>query len=123
MERKQISKNGTCISAIDMIPLLTLVVLLSPLQAFSQQTVSSSWRKPNITVSRTDRRRRVEALDTTGLFPDPADLYGVSGALYSQLAEFDLATNQRKYAAALEQYFSLAADNLGQYGAENFTGE
>jgi hypothetical protein len=40
------------------------------------------------------------------------------------LAEFDLASNQTKYAAALQQYFLLAAENLGELGGvQNFTGE
>jgi hypothetical protein len=52
------------------------------------------------------------------------DSYGVSGAFYSQLAEFDLATNQTKYADTLQQYFSLASTTLSQqFQAQNFTGE
>jgi hypothetical protein len=39
------------------------------------------------------------------------------------LAEFDLATNQTKYADTLEQYFSLASTTLSAFQAENFTGE
>jgi hypothetical protein len=49
---------------------------------------------------------------------------GKSGALYSQMAEFDLATNQTKYADTLQQYFSLASSTLSQqFQAQNFTGE
>jgi hypothetical protein len=34
--------------------------------------------------------------------------YDVAGILYSQLAEFDLATGQRKYEDTLLKYFPLA---------------
>ncbi|KAJ6554697.1 hypothetical protein B0H19DRAFT_1029835, partial [Mycena capillaripes] len=51
------------------------------------------------------------------------DAYGTAGVLYSQLAEFDLATNQTKYADTLEQFFSLASTTLSGFQAENFTGE
>ncbi|KAJ6492165.1 hypothetical protein C8R45DRAFT_1137275 [Mycena sanguinolenta] len=115
-----------------MISLLPLTAFVLPFLATAQQ----SWRDPNITASRADRVSIAETAiaetitfldNTTGLFPDPvtmaADSYGTSGAFYSQLAEFDLATNQTKYANDVQQYFLLAAENLEQYGATNFTGE
>ncbi|KAJ7648816.1 hypothetical protein DFH06DRAFT_1332411 [Mycena polygramma] len=114
-----------------MIPLLLSTVWLLSFQVVAQQAVST-WRKPNVTTSRADRVNLAEAaikesiaqLDTsTAQFPDAGDSYGFAGAFYSQLAEFDLATNQSKYGSILEQYFLLATENLGQYGAENFTGE
>ncbi|KAJ7342472.1 hypothetical protein DFH08DRAFT_874337 [Mycena albidolilacea] len=107
-----------------MIPLLCSTVLLLPITTLAQQA-SAAWRKPNVTVVRGDRISIAEAaieegiafLDTSkALFPDPDNSYGLSGAFYSQLAEFDLATNQTKYAAALQQYFLLAAENLGELG-------
>ncbi|KAF8189565.1 hypothetical protein K438DRAFT_1971679 [Mycena galopus ATCC 62051] len=84
-----------------MTALLTFGILVLPLHSIAQQ----SWRSPNINVLRADRvttaetaiEKAVTFLDnTTGLFPDPGDSYGFSGAFYSQLAEFDLATNQTK---------------------------
>ncbi|KAJ7828464.1 hypothetical protein B0H14DRAFT_3466303 [Mycena olivaceomarginata] len=105
------------------IPLLysTACFLSACLPAIAQQA-SSSWRKPNI-VSHADRvslagaaiEEAVVFLDrTTGLFPDPGDSCGLSGTFYSQLAEFDLAINQTKYASAAQRYFLLAAENLGE---------
>ncbi|KAJ6458195.1 hypothetical protein C8R45DRAFT_1183631 [Mycena sanguinolenta] len=122
------SPFGTWIEIVDMISLLTLTAFVQFFPATAQQ----SWRDPNITVSRADRVNIAEAAiaeaitfldNTTGLFTDPAYSYGVSGAFYSQLAEFDLATNQTKYANDVQQYLFLAANNLEQYGAVNFTGE
>ncbi|KAJ7796986.1 hypothetical protein B0H14DRAFT_3143605, partial [Mycena olivaceomarginata] len=117
-----------------MFPIPTLTVWLYVFHAVCQgQQASSLWRKPNVTMSRADRVSVAEAalekaitfLDTSNaLFPDPGDSYGVSGAFYSQLAEFDLATNQTKYADTLQQYFSLASTTLSQqFQAQNFTGE
>ncbi|KAJ7145588.1 hypothetical protein C8R44DRAFT_755550 [Mycena epipterygia] len=61
--------------------------------------------------------------NSNALFPDPGDTYGNSGQFYSQLAEFDLATNQTKYRETLQQYFQLANETLAeQFGAPNFTG-
>jgi hypothetical protein len=52
------------------------------------------------------------------------DSYGLAGILYSQMAQFDIATNQNKYGDDLAQYFLLASTTLSdQYQAENFTGE
>ncbi|KAJ6552988.1 hypothetical protein B0H19DRAFT_1263414 [Mycena capillaripes] len=114
-----------------MISLISAALLLF-LPAIAQQ-VDSSWRKPNITVPRSDRIAIAEAaieaaaifLDTTNaLFPDPGDSYGLAGAFYSQLAEFDLATQQTKYADDVAKYFLLAPQGLGQFnGLSNFTGE
>ncbi|KAJ7769010.1 hypothetical protein B0H16DRAFT_1518905 [Mycena metata] len=115
-----------------MLLLPTLTVWLYFFHAVCRgQQASSFWRKPNVTVSRTDRVSLAEAalqkaitfLDTTAQFSDAADTYGTAGVLYSQLAEFDLATNQTKYADTLEQYFSLASTTLTGFQAANFTGE
>ncbi|KAK7053592.1 glycoside hydrolase family 76 protein [Favolaschia claudopus] len=111
-------------------PFILGVLLASLLRAVAQQ-VPTSWRKPNITVSTADRASVAEAaiqeaitfIDTTkGLFPDPGNSYGASGAFYSQLVEFDMATNQTQYESLVGQYFLLAAENLGGLGATNFTG-
>ncbi|KAF7362721.1 Glycoside hydrolase family 76 protein [Mycena venus] len=112
----------------------TLTVWLYVFHAVCQgQQASSLWRKPNVTMTRADRVSVAEAalekaitfLDTSNaLFPDPSDSYGMSGAFYSQLAEFDLATSQTKYADTLQQYFALASTTLSQqFQAQNFTGE
>jgi hypothetical protein len=34
------------------------------------------------------------------------DAFGITGNLYSQMAEFDIATNQTNYGKQLEQYFA-----------------
>ncbi|KAK7023262.1 glycosyl hydrolase family 76-domain-containing protein [Favolaschia claudopus] len=111
-------------------PFISGILLASLLRTVAQQ-VPTSWRKPNITVSPADRVSLAEAaiqeaitfIDTTnGLFPDPENSYGGSGAFYSQLVEFDMATNQTQYESLVEQYFFLAAKNLGGLGATNFTG-
>ncbi|KAJ7813049.1 hypothetical protein B0H14DRAFT_3751419 [Mycena olivaceomarginata] len=106
---------------LDMIPLLCSTVLLLPITTLAQQA-SAAWRKPNITVVRGDRISIAEAAIEEGI----TFLDNFQGPLprSRHLAEFDLATNQTKYAAALQQYFLLAAENLGQLGGvQNFTGE
>ncbi|KAJ7854532.1 hypothetical protein B0H14DRAFT_3449531 [Mycena olivaceomarginata] len=82
-------------------------------------------RADRVSVAEAALEKAITFLDTSNaLFPDPGDSYGVSGAFYSQLAEFDLATNQTKYADTLQQYFSLASTTLSQqFQAQNFTGE
>ncbi|KAF7296752.1 Glycoside hydrolase family 76 protein [Mycena indigotica] len=92
----------------------------------------SSWRKPNINTSLKDRVSLAQAaisqaigqLDTTNsMFPDPSNTYSISGAFYSQLAEFDQLTNQSQYAANLGGYYGSAKTLLQQqFGAANFTG-
>ncbi|KAF7365901.1 Glycoside hydrolase family 76 protein [Mycena venus] len=120
-----------CSQTVDMTPLFISTALLLPLRSLAQQA-SSSWRKPNITTSRDDRVSVAEAaiekalvfIDATnGQFSDPGDSYGLGGTLYSQLAEFDLATNQTKYADVLQRYFLAAGESLGQYEVVNFTGD
>ncbi|KAJ7773512.1 hypothetical protein B0H14DRAFT_2965821 [Mycena olivaceomarginata] len=95
----------------------TLTVWLYVFHAVCQgQQASSLWRKPNVTMSLADRvsvaqaalEKAITSLDTTtALFPDAMD--GKSGALYSQMAEFDLATNQTKYADTLQQNYGHGA--------------
>jgi hypothetical protein len=41
--------------------------------------------------------------------------YIIAGDLYSQLAEFDIATNGTKYQDAFEQYFPLAQTNRANF--------
>ncbi|KAJ7827105.1 hypothetical protein B0H13DRAFT_1917816 [Mycena leptocephala] len=96
------------------------VLLLIVIRAASQ-VASPSWRQPNITTLRAERVRLAgAALDTAldrlgadGLFP--ADPFAITGNLYSQLALFDLATNQTKYERALDQYFQIVLSNAANF--------
>ncbi|KAJ6520988.1 hypothetical protein DFH09DRAFT_1287310 [Mycena vulgaris] len=100
-----------------MVAFSPFVILLLALPAFpvAGQVAHTSWRKPNVTTSITDRVTLAEAAlekaigmlnSTTGLF----DGVGPGGAafLYGEMAEFDLFTNQTKYGTTLQQYFPLA---------------
>ncbi|KAJ7124370.1 hypothetical protein C8R44DRAFT_852259 [Mycena epipterygia] len=87
----------------------------------AQQT-PLSWRKPNITSSFPDRvsiagaaiEKAVAFIDsTTAQFP--GESYGVAGTFYSQLAEFDAATNQTKYATGSQFLRGIINDGLN-YG-------
>ncbi|PBK86085.1 hypothetical protein ARMGADRAFT_999255 [Armillaria gallica] len=78
-------------------------------------TPSSSWRSPNITLSRDDRisiassalEKAVSMLNqSNGQFSD--GIYGAAGRLYAQMAEFDRLTNQTNYKDDLKKYFTLA---------------
>ncbi|KAF7290160.1 Glycoside hydrolase family 76 protein [Mycena indigotica] len=108
------------------LPLL-LVALVVVVAQVASQLLGASWRKPNITTSLEDRIRlaqgalsqAISQLDSATLaFPDPATTYGLSGALYSQLAEFDQLTNQSRYAITLGGYFGSAK----AVTAANFSG-
>ncbi|KAJ6577848.1 hypothetical protein B0H19DRAFT_932059 [Mycena capillaripes] len=71
-------------------------------------------QRPNITTSLVDRIGIASAgLEKTisQLGPDAqfdGQSLGYAGQLYSQMAEFDIATNQTKYADSLTKYFLLA---------------
>ncbi|KAJ7238219.1 hypothetical protein C8J57DRAFT_1478711 [Mycena rebaudengoi] len=72
-----------------------------------------NWRKPNITTSSPERVSIVGAaldqaighLSPSGQFDGQP--YDVAGRLYSQMAEFDLATHQTKYQDTLEKNLQL----------------
>ncbi|KAJ6550008.1 hypothetical protein B0H19DRAFT_1160240 [Mycena capillaripes] len=100
-------------------PHLTMALLLSPAGVLlltrarvSDQVASSAWNS-NISVSTADRIRlagaaldvAIDRLSADGLFDD--EPYGIAGNLYSQMAQFDIATNQTEYATALAQYLQL----------------
>ncbi|KAJ7167973.1 hypothetical protein C8R46DRAFT_996167 [Mycena filopes] len=78
------------------------------------QLASPSWRKPNITMSPADRINVAEAAIEKAismLSPDAqfdGQSLGYAAQLYSQMAQFDIATNQRKYVDTLKQYFLKA---------------
>ncbi|KAK7439987.1 hypothetical protein VKT23_017240 [Stygiomarasmius scandens] len=87
------------------------------LNGASSQTFipSSSWRKPNIITSpseRVDIARAALELAISHLNISDAQFdgrpFGVAGILYAQMAEFDLLTNQTKYQSDLKNYFSMA---------------
>ncbi|KAK7030960.1 hypothetical protein VNI00_013907 [Paramarasmius palmivorus] len=75
---------------------------------------SSSWKNPTITLSQGDRvaiardgiQQTIAALGNNGQFDD--SFYGTPGRFYSQMAEYDLATNQSTYKDQLLQYFAKA---------------
>ncbi|THV03949.1 hypothetical protein K435DRAFT_962088 [Dendrothele bispora CBS 962.96] len=77
-------------------------------------TPSSSWRKPTITISPEQRENiasaaleeAIDHLNSAAQFD--GESYGSAGALYSQMAEFDLLFNQTKYRDQLKSYFPLA---------------
>ncbi|KAJ7190663.1 hypothetical protein GGX14DRAFT_603883 [Mycena pura] len=78
------------------------------------ELASSSWRKPNITISLEDRISIASAAIETAiskLGPDAqfdGQSLGYAGQLYSQMAEFDIATNQTKYEDTLKAFFLKA---------------
>ncbi|KAJ7617776.1 hypothetical protein FB45DRAFT_1102990 [Roridomyces roridus] len=101
------------------------------LRSVVAQAAPSSWRKPTLNMSQSDRvslatagiQKTLTFLVDSGLFGDPDDTYGNGGTFYSQLAEFDVATNGSTYSTPLGAYFELANQYLGTIGVVNFTGE
>ncbi|KAF8166997.1 hypothetical protein K438DRAFT_2024936 [Mycena galopus ATCC 62051] len=98
-----------------MLPLLSLVVgSYFLVLCRGGQLASSSWRSPNITRSLVDRINIASAGIETAiskLGPDAqfdGQSLGYAGQLYSQMAEFDIASNQTKYKDTLKEYFLKA---------------
>ncbi|KAJ6457607.1 hypothetical protein C8R45DRAFT_1032703 [Mycena sanguinolenta] len=93
-----------------------LVVLFQALRVASQ-VASPSWNS-TLTASLAERVTltgaaldvAVDRLSPDGLFD--AEPFGIAGNLYSQMADFDIATNQTKYESILEKSFQLV-DTLG----------
>ncbi|KAJ7798542.1 hypothetical protein B0H14DRAFT_2617804 [Mycena olivaceomarginata] len=91
---------------------LSLVGLLLRVGQVASQLDSQSWNS-TMTTPPTEIVRlagaaldaAVNRLDADGLFDDAG--YGIAGNLYSQMAEFDIATNQTKYQSMLRQYLQL----------------
>ncbi|KAJ6489088.1 hypothetical protein C8R45DRAFT_1143600 [Mycena sanguinolenta] len=104
---------------------LTVQALSSGLSSASS-LVLSSWRKPNITTSLADRVSIAQAaLDRaiSGISPDnqyDGAPWGITGLLFSQLADFDRITNQTMYHNKVTQLFATAA---GVGGRTNFSAE
>ncbi|KAK7025998.1 hypothetical protein VNI00_015829 [Paramarasmius palmivorus] len=77
------------------------------------QEISSTWKKPSISIPPLQQRAIAEAaldeainnLGPNGQFGDD---YIIAGNLYSQMAEFDLATGGTKYRDVLKGYFNFA---------------
>ncbi|KAF7328326.1 Glycoside hydrolase family 76 protein [Mycena venus] len=98
-----------------MLPILSLVVG-SYFLALCRggQLASTSWRRPNITISLEDRINIAAAgieMARSKLGPDAqfdGQSLGYAGQLYSQMAEFDIATNQTRYRDTLKEYFLKA---------------
>ncbi|KAJ7488247.1 hypothetical protein FB451DRAFT_1226783 [Mycena latifolia] len=90
-------------------------ILFLPTLRVAAQAQSPLWRKPNITTSTEDRVSLVAAaldnaidrLGADGQFD--GEPWGTTGNLFSQMAEFDIATNQTKYENVLVQSFGHAA--------------
>ncbi|KAK7053556.1 glycoside hydrolase family 76 protein [Favolaschia claudopus] len=86
------------------------------------QSASPSWRNPNITTSFADRvslseaalNAAVDRLSGGGQFN--GEQFGFPGNLYSQMAQFDIATNQTKYQSTVDQYLTLVSQSR-----KNFT--
>ncbi|KAF7368651.1 Glycoside hydrolase family 76 protein [Mycena venus] len=89
--------------------LLGVLLTIGPV---ASQVAPLSWNS-TISISVEERVRlagaaldvAIEKLSADGLFDDEG--YGITGNLYSQMVEFDIATNQTKYQNVLEQYFQL----------------
>ncbi|KAJ6470440.1 hypothetical protein C8R45DRAFT_1015639 [Mycena sanguinolenta] len=112
-----------------MLSFIALAVLLVAPTPSTAQLASSSWRKPNITTSLADRvsiagaaiDKAASMLGNDSQFDGLA--WGVAGYFYSEMADFDIATNQTKYENTLKQYFLQASqirpnfsDELLDYG-------
>ncbi|KAJ6505662.1 hypothetical protein C8R47DRAFT_1243493 [Mycena vitilis] len=104
------------------LPSLLVAGLLLMTVPVASQTAPPSWRKPNITTSIADRTSRagaaldvaIDRLSTDGLFD--SDASGTAGNLYSQMAQFDIYTNQTKYQSTLQQSLTTV-----QKSRANFT--
>ncbi|KAF7341002.1 Glycoside hydrolase family 76 protein [Mycena sanguinolenta] len=112
-------------------PTLIFFLFLCPLLFVASQEPSPSWSQWNITASRTNRISLAQAAiqeaisqlnHSTAQYADPADNYRLAGHIFSQLAEFDSATNQTQFAQDLQQYFNLSQNTLESLGITNFTG-
>ncbi|KAJ7275842.1 hypothetical protein C8J57DRAFT_1590036 [Mycena rebaudengoi] len=99
-----------------MIPLLftSIVWLFFAHFALAGKLVSPNWRNPNITISPDERigiasaglEEALSHLDTAR-----GEAYDVAGRLFSQLAEFDLLTGQKKYQDTVATNLRLAKGN------------
>ncbi|KAF7333682.1 Glycoside hydrolase family 76 protein [Mycena sanguinolenta] len=104
---------------------MLLVVLVHAL-AVASQVASPSWNS-TLTTSLSERVTLAgAALDVAvdRLSPDDlfdAEPFGITGNLYSQMADFDIATNQTKYESILEKSFQ-SVDTLGTNFSNPYVG-
>ncbi|KAJ7901488.1 hypothetical protein B0H13DRAFT_2335973 [Mycena leptocephala] len=105
-------------SMISFFPLLGAVLL--EVLSVASQAVPSSWNS-TLTTSTAERVNIARAALDTAIARIGTDGYLVGGqgfteSLFSQMAEFDIATNQTNYENMLEQYFAIV-----EKGRPNFT--
>ncbi|KAK0237333.1 hypothetical protein EDD85DRAFT_1024011 [Armillaria nabsnona] len=93
----------------------TLLALSSYSVAAQELRPSTTWRSPNITLSKEDRTSIASAAlneaitmlsQSNGQFVNST--YEAGGTLYAQMAEFDRLTSQTTYKDMLKQYFTFA---------------
>ncbi|KAJ6559786.1 hypothetical protein B0H19DRAFT_1260480 [Mycena capillaripes] len=110
-----------------MFPFLPLVVGLSlSISSFGAKLASPSWRSPRISTSVEDRvdiagaavDMAVSKLDSDHQFDVQGLAWGVAGYFYSQMADFDIASNQTKYKDTLSQYFLRASTLRANFSDE-----
>ncbi|KAJ7573690.1 hypothetical protein C8J56DRAFT_1065825 [Mycena floridula] len=98
-----------CKIAISLL-LLGVQLFLVSAQSF---TSPSSWRKPDVVTAPADRAALAKAaidesvsrINTTTAQYDGSIAYGTAGLVFSQMAEFDLVTNQSTYKDQLKGFF------------------
>ncbi|KAF7333678.1 Glycoside hydrolase family 76 protein [Mycena sanguinolenta] len=94
---------------------MSLLVILFQVLRVACQVAFPSW---NLTLTASSVERvslagaaldvTIDRLSPDGLFDaEGAAALGLAGNLYSQMVEFDIATNQTKYQSILEEYFQL----------------
>ncbi|KAK0445650.1 uncharacterized protein EV420DRAFT_1717390 [Desarmillaria tabescens] len=104
--------------------LLLVWMLVAPLiasVAAQDLTPSTSWKNPNITLSKDDRisiasaaiEKAASMLQNNGLFNDSTQ--GTAGRLYAQMAGLDRLTNQTMYKQTLKQAFVLAESLYSEF--------
>ncbi|KAJ7277259.1 hypothetical protein C8J57DRAFT_1504084 [Mycena rebaudengoi] len=101
--------------------LLAPIFWLIPAQlGVDAQLVSPTWRKPNISTSAPDRillvssalEQSLNHIGPDGQFTDSEDGgWGRAGPFYRQMADFDIATGQRKYEDSVQKNLALAQKN------------
>ncbi|KAJ7061813.1 hypothetical protein C8F01DRAFT_1286910 [Mycena amicta] len=95
------------------------------------ESVSSGWRKADLTTPLQDRMKIAEAAIDQGLSNESACLiqpgnsqaclaWGVAGDFYCMMADFDIVSNQTKYGSTLANLFQQAQNIPGR---QNFTDE
>ncbi|KAJ6489400.1 hypothetical protein DFH09DRAFT_1105426 [Mycena vulgaris] len=104
-----------------MILLLPFGFVLLEVLSVASQVIPSSWNSTfttsnaeRVNIARAALDVAIAQLGTDGLLD--ADEFGVTGILYSQMAEFDIATNHTNNYKTLKQYFGIV-----ESARQNFT--